>query len=116
MTRQTTIKIEPLSTFLDVDYWSADPEEIAQEFIKENYIVDVVKISLPLPKTVSYNIRGLINCVTTVKSVMGLCKWFIMTPQQLHRYLLRNGGRSMKNGLNNQRDFPGDKTRSKRTV
>jgi len=101
MTRQTTIKVEPLSTFLDVDHWPYNPEELASEFIKENHILDVVKISLPLPKTVSYNIRGLMNCVTTVKSVMGLFKWFVMTPQQLRRYLLRIGGRSLKNGLSN---------------
>lgn len=116
MTRQITLKVEPLSTFLDVDYWATDPEKVAQEFIKEDFIVDVVKISLPLPKTVHYNIRGLINCVTTVKSVIGLCKWFVMTPQQLHRYLLRIGGRSLKNGLDNKRYFQRDKTPTKRSI
>lgn len=97
LTRQSTIKVEPLSTFIDVDYWDCEPEEIAQEFIKEDYILDIVKISFQIPLNVSYNIRGLINCVTIVKSVMGLCKWFVMTPQQLRRYLLRIGGRSLKN-------------------
>jgi len=100
LTRLSTIKVEPLSTFIDTDYWPCDPEEVAKEFIKEDYIIDIVKISLNLPKNVSYNIRGFINCVTIVKSVMGLCKWFVMTPQQLRRYLLRIGGRSLKNGWN----------------
>ncbi len=98
LTTQHTLKVEPLSTFLDIDYWPEHPEKIAKEFIKEDYIKDIVEILLPLPKNVSYNIRGLINCVTLVKSVMGLSKWFVMTPQQLHRYLLRIGGRSLKNG------------------
>jgi len=98
LTTQHTIKVEPLSTFVDVDYWAADPEEVATEFIKEGHILDIVKISLCLPETVSYNVRGLINCVTVVKSVMGLGKWFVMTPQQLHRYLLRIGGKGLKNG------------------
>ena len=97
LTRQSTLKIEPLATFIDIDYWDADPEEVAELFIKEDYILDIVKISLRLPESVSYNIRGLINCVTIVKSVMGLVKWFVMTPQQLHRYLFRIGGRSLKN-------------------
>lgn len=101
LTRQHTLKVEPLSTFIDVDYWATDPEEVAAEFIKEDFILDIVKISLSLPETVSYNVRGLINCVTVVKSVMGLGKWFVMTPQQLRRYLLRIGGRSLKNGWNN---------------
>ena len=109
MTRLSTIKVEPLSTYLDVDYWPTDPEEIALAFIKDDYILDVVKISLPLPKTVHYNIRGLINCVTVVKSVMGLCKWFVMTPQQLHRYLIKIGGRSMKNGRTNRSSFRGSR-------
>ena len=98
LTKQYTLKVEPLSTFLDIDFWPADPEEIAQEFIKQDYIVDIVKIVLPLPSNLSYTIRGLINCVTIVKSVLGLSKWFILTPQQLHRYLLRIGGRSLKKG------------------
>jgi len=98
LTTKHTIKVEPLSTYLDTDYWAADPELVAKEFIKEDYIIDIVKISLPLPSNLSYSIRGLTNCVTVVKSVMGLCKWFVMTPQQLRRYLLRIGGRSLKNG------------------
>jgi len=110
MTRLSTIKVEPLSTYLDVDYWSVDPEEIAKEFIKDDYILDVVKISLPLPKNVSYNIRGLINCVTVVKSVLGLGKWFVLTPQQLHRYLIRIGGRSMKYGRTNRSSFRGSRS------
>ena len=105
MTRQTTIKVESLSTFLDIDHWSCEPEEIASEFIKQDYILDIVKISLPLPSNLSYNIRGLINCVTIVKSVMGLSKFVIMTPQQLRRYLLKIGGRSLKNGSNTQLNF-----------
>lgn len=98
LTHQRTIKIEPLATFLDTDYWNADPESIAQEFIKEDYIKDIVKIVLPLRRSVHYNIRGIINCVTIIKFVIGLTKWFVFTPQQLRRCLLRMGGRSMKNG------------------
>jgi len=98
LTRQSTLKVEPLATFIDTDYWDADPEEVAEAFLKEDYVLDIVKITLRLPESVSYNIRGFINCVTIVKSVMGLCKWFVMTPQQLHRYLLRIGGESLKNG------------------
>jgi len=96
LTRQTTLKVESLSTFLDVDYWPCDPEDIAKEFIKQDYIKDIVKIVLPIQQNVSYNVRGLINCVTIIKAVLGISKWFVMTPQQLHRYLLRIGGRSLK--------------------
>lgn len=98
LTPQHTLKVEPLSTFLDIDYWPASPEIVAKEFINEDYIKDIVQIFLPLPKNVSYNVRGFINCVTLVKLVMGLSGFLVMTPQQLHRYLLRMGGRSLKNG------------------
>ncbi len=98
LTRQSTIKIELLATFLDTDYWEASPEEVAAEFAKEDYVLDIVKITLPLPSITHYSLRGFINCVTIVKTVLGLCSFLTLTPQQLRRYLLRIGGRSLKNG------------------
>ena len=90
------IRINALSTYADLDYWDGSPEEVAQEFICEPNVVDIVKITLPLVKKVSYNVRGILNCVTIVKAFMGLNCWWIMTPQQLHRFLKRKGGRSLK--------------------
>jgi len=100
LTRKHTIKVEPLSAFIDIDYWEADPEEVAAEFLKEEHILDIVRISLLLPTTTNYKLRGLINCVTVVKTVMSLGEWFILTPQQLRRYLLRKGGKSLKQAEN----------------
>jgi len=95
LTPRGTIKVEPLSTFIDTDYWPFDPEYVASEFLKAEYVLDIVKITLPIFSTKHYHLRGFINCVTIVKSVMGLCSFFTLTPQQLRRYLLRIGGESL---------------------
>lgn len=97
-TRHGAIKVESLANCLETEFWDCEPGKIAFDIIKDDSILDIVKIRLPIPNNLSYTIHGFINCVTIVKFVMGLNKWFIMTPQQLHRYLLRNGGRSLKYG------------------
>jgi hypothetical protein len=40
----------------------------------------------------SYTQRGVQSCVSIVKSLLGIKAWHILTPQQLHDYLLENGG------------------------
>jgi len=96
LTEQRTLRINALSTYIDLDFWEGTPEEVAKQFILEPNVSDIVKITLPLTKKVSYTIRGIVNCVTIVKAFMGLKCWWIMTPQQLHRHLKRIGGKSLK--------------------
>ena len=102
LTPQKVVRINTLLAYLDVDFWDGSPSQVAKEFMCQPNVVDIVKITLPLRKSVSYTIRGLINCVTIVKSFMGLKCWWIITPQQLHRYLLRHGGISMRKGAKNE--------------
>ncbi len=99
LTPQKTVRINALSNYVDVDYWDAHPHEVVKDFLKEENVVDIVKICLPLRKSVSYNLRGVINCITIPKAFMGINAWWIFTPQQLRRYLLKNGGQSMKGVL-----------------
>lgn len=92
-----TLRINPLGNYIDVDYWRTNPENLAPQYLKEDKrVVDIVKIVLPLKNNLSYNIRGLINCVTIVKAVMSINKFFILTPLQLHKYLISIGGVSLK--------------------
>lgn len=39
-----------------------------------------------------YNIPLICTCVTTVKRMLGIRKWWIVTPRQLEKYLIKNGG------------------------
>jgi len=96
LTPRLTIRLNPLSTYGDYDFWLGSPEEVSADFIKLEEVLDIVKITLPLIKDSSYNIRGLLNCVTLVKYILGLKCWWVMTPQQLHRRLLKLGGKSLK--------------------
>lgn len=41
-------------------------------------------------KKASYTPRGLITCVSVVKSVLGIHDWRVITPYQLDLYLLKN--------------------------
>ena len=102
LTPQHTLKINPLSNFITVDYWEESPEIIARHLLKKHDIKDIVKISLPIRANSSYTIRGLITCVTVVKAVLCLNRLFILTPQQLHRYLLRIGGTSLRGKNKNE--------------
>jgi len=98
MTPRGTIKVEPLSNFIEADYWNAEPEIVATEFLTQKHIIDIVRIGLPWKSKVTYTFRGFIGCVTVVKAILGLKAWWVMTPQQLRRYLIKLGGRSLKHG------------------
>lgn len=96
LTEQKVIRVNALSTYIDLDFWEGTPDQVSKEFLQEKNVVDIVKISLPLVKKSSYNIRGILNCVTIVKSFLGLKCWWIMTPKQLRRHLLSLGGKSLR--------------------
>lgn len=97
-TPDSSIKIEPLANFIDTDYWPTPAREIAVAFLKKSAVIDIVKIILPLPENLSYTIHGFINCVTLCKFALGVFDFFIFTPEQLRKHLLKLGGRSLKNG------------------
>ncbi len=95
MTPRDTMKMEPMATFTHMDYWMEDPENIAVEFIKQHQVKDIIKVRMRL-KSDGVIFRGIITCVSIVKAAMGIKAWWVMTPQQLRRYLLRHGGKSLK--------------------
>lgn len=93
----TSIKVEAILSRLSVESSDYSLEALAKIHLKHEDIIDIVKISLPVPPYLSYTIHGFINCVTIVKFAIGLSDWLIFTPEQLRRRLLRLGGRSLKN-------------------
>lgn len=40
--------------------------------------------------------RGLLSCMTLTKALLGIRCWWLLTPYQLARYLLANGGSLVK--------------------
>jgi hypothetical protein len=51
----------------------------------------IIKYNRPISRKRKWRFRGLYNCVTLTKAVLNIWCWSI-TPKQLFKYLLRQGG------------------------
>lgn len=51
----------------------------------------IIKYTRPISRKKKWRFRGLYNCVTLTKAVLNIWCWSI-TPKQLYKYLLRQGG------------------------
>ena len=85
-----------LASFISVHNYEYKAEILINEYVSRGTVLDIVQISLPFKSTRAYTIRGFLNCVTLVKALLNIKKFFIFTPKQLHSYLLSIGGKSMK--------------------
>ena len=89
------LKINPLSNRIIIDYFPESLKEVLLFYKKHQHVIDIIKIKLPLGVTLGYSLRGIITCVSIIKAVLGIGAWFVITPQQLRRHLLKIGGRSL---------------------
>lgn len=71
------------------------PRAIAETELREGA---TAVITLPVDQKFSgrYLPRGLFTCVSMVKALIGCNAWFVWTPEQLARWMLRNGGEVME--------------------
>ena len=51
----------------------------------------IIKYTRTISRKKTWRFRGLYNCVTSTKAVLNIWCWSI-TPKQLYKYLLRQGG------------------------
>lgn len=56
----------------------------------------VIRFPVDQKFTGRYIPRGLLTCVSLVKALISVDAWWILTPEQLANYLLRNGGSLME--------------------
>jgi len=94
MTPRNTVKVEGQLSNIDVDVWYADPKEVAAAFLPLS--TDILMITLPFKSSFKLRPRGIITCVSIVKAVMGIHKWGVILPHQLHGCLLKRGAKSLK--------------------
>lgn len=94
--QSTCVSINMLTSFISVHNYDNKAEILINEYVSRETVLDIVKISLPFEVTKAYTVRGLLNCVTLVKALLGIKKFFIFTPKQLHSHLLTLGGESLK--------------------
>lgn len=55
----------------------------------------IIKYTRPISRKKKWRFRGLYNCVTSTKAILNLWCWSI-TPKQLFKYLLTQGGLIIK--------------------
>ena len=94
MAPRITLNMEAQSSNIDFDVWHADPKEVAEAFMP--FSTDILQITLPFKSSLKYYPRGIITCVSIIKSAMDIKAWRVLTPEHLYRYLLKIGAKSLK--------------------
>jgi hypothetical protein len=67
------------------------PDKVAEEALR-NGATCAIKFAVDQKFTGRYVPRGLLTCVSLIKALLSINAWHVWTPEQLARWLLRNGG------------------------
>lgn len=94
---QWTVKIEATSWGVDYDVLYHSPETVAFACLKGGSRT-AVKFPVAIDAKPGYVLRGLLNCVSVIKSMLSLTDWWVITPKQLHDQLLAQGGEVLHDG------------------
>lgn len=92
-----TLKIEQTGWGIDYEIFYHPLDEVAEAALNHGSKC-VVKFPVAIDAKPGYFLRGLGNCVTVIKSLLALRAWWVITPYQLHQWLLHNGGEDFING------------------
>ena len=90
------IKFEWLTNGMHMDVWWAHPVDVAKYFLNEPQTTSILRYTVEKTPLLGYNPRGIMTCVSTVKPLLGLRAWWVMTPYQLWNHLIYNGAESME--------------------
>lgn len=90
-----SIVINPWVSFVRFDCFDRTPAEICAEVLADGA---TCAIAFPVDQKFSgaYVPRGLLTCVSLIKAMIGCNAWHVWTPEQLAKWLLRNGGKLME--------------------
>ncbi len=89
--RRYTLRIEVLPWGLDYDVLWQTPEEVAEGYYKAG-VTAIVRHTVELPPARMFAFRGVITCVSVLKAALAIKNWRIITPKQLFKHLIRDGG------------------------
>lgn len=87
--RGITLIVNQVAQGLLLDATKVRAAECAKALARQADVTVVLFASQLKPR---YTPRGVQTCVSVVKSLLGLKLWRIWTPQELHDYLIQNGG------------------------
>lgn len=80
---------DPMGFSVRVSWFPVDIEQAAG-IVAQIPQHRVVKLDTVYPE--AYRTRGLITCVSVVKAMAGVTGWWVITPRQLYRHLLKLPG------------------------
>lgn len=92
---QYTMIIDPRANCIHPQVVFMPPEEMAQNLLRDGATC-VVKFKAIRKGLPFYVPRGVQNCVSVVKAVLGVAAWYVWTPQHLATWLFRNGGQLLE--------------------
>lgn len=85
------IVVDPNIGFIEIQGVKRSPRQVADEAL-EMGATCVIRVQVDRSQNPTYVPRGILQCVSLVKAVIGISAWQVWTPKHLARYLIRNGG------------------------
>ncbi len=86
-----TLIINPKVNCIQPDVVFVPVKQAAQHFMNEG-CTTVIKWRVDRKGMPAYVPRGVQNCISVVKAILGVAAWYVWTPEHLARWLVRNGG------------------------
>ena len=86
-----SIIVEPSTNHVNIGIHWRSPSDVVERVLSDGATC-VMKFHVDRRKNRSYVPRGPITCVTLAKAVLGVNAWHVWTPEQLARWIARNGG------------------------
>ena len=87
--------INPKTNFVASEVIFQDPDIFIAELQKQGATA-IIQYSFDSIDFPNYVPRGFLTCVSLIKSFLGIQAFFVLTPKQLARWMLRNGGKLLK--------------------
>ena len=87
----TSIVLNPTVSHLSVQAFGRFPRDVAREALRDGATC-VVRCRVDHAPTGEYVPRGPLSCVSVTKAALGIRAWWVVTPEQLARLLVRMGG------------------------
>mgnify|MGYP001146971656 CR=1 FL=1 len=94
---QYSVIIDTRTNCTDCDVLFTPPKDVVQYLLKEGTTC-AIKVRIDRHGKRDYVPRGILTCVSLVKSIIGIGAWWVWTPEQLARHLVRNGGELITQG------------------
>ena len=85
-----SIVVNGMSYTTNINLHNVRAADLARQCV-ERGATDVLRFKVSKRFTREFVPRGILTCVSLLKSVMGISAWWVITPAQLRKWMLENG-------------------------